>query len=417
MSDLHGHRALSRVELMVLARLAAPKAPTKTEVAKSLIQIGIPLAPPAVLDCVAATLAALGGRALVANTPGAVSRKRPRPRRKANNSKPAKRAPALRFCLTETGCLALRTAFELKATPTWKDVCNRIVPTLALGEQPGSKAADVALRSTEAMIASLLRRDRTLGEPATVSQLCDQVISRALGLPPGPVTPAGMRAYALAMHCGIDSKADLEHIAARFAPAKASRSTRSGKLDRELRTLAAELTRDRCDVDVRSKPSMTRALLRRWVSQRDEADDAQRPSALPSTPLQPSQRPAAGDAAEGVLAPVATAADPLLIAVRETIPMVGSDGRYGKENVFVSALWRQLDRDRRLPDLSLDHFKRWLVAANREQLLALARADLVDDMDAGLVEDSEIEDLGATFHFVIDRQERSSASGQIYHGR
>jgi hypothetical protein len=107
----------------------------------------------------------------------------------------------------------------------------------------------------------------------------------------------------------------------------------------------------------------------------------------------------------------------LLSAVREAIPMIGSDGRYGKENVFVSALWQHLARDRRLPDLSIDRFKRWLVAANRDQLLDLARADLVDAMDPRLVEESEIEDLGATFHFVVDRRDRSSVPGQVDHAR
>jgi len=99
------------------------------------------------------------------------------------------------------------------------------------------------------------------------------------------------------------------------------------------------------------------------------------------------------------------AESPLLAVVRETIPRIGSKGRYGKENVFVSALWQQLARDQRLTDLSLDDFKRWLIDANREQQLALARADLVDDMDPRLVEDSEIEDLGARFHFVVDRRQ------------
>jgi hypothetical protein len=109
-------------------------------------------------------------------------------------------------------------------------------------------------------------------------------------------------------------------------------------------------------------------------------------------------------------------AETLLTAVREAIPMVGSDGRYGKENVFVSALWQQVACDARLSELSLDGFKRWLVTANRNQQLALARADMVDDMDAGLVESSEIEDLGATFHFVLDRRDSPSAPWQVQHG-
>jgi hypothetical protein len=83
--------------------------------------------------------------------------------------------------------------------------------------------------------------------------------------------------------------------------------------------------------------------------------------------------------------------------------------------VFVSALWHRIERDNRLPDLSLDRFKSWLVTANREQLLDLARADLVGAMDPKLVKDSEIQDLGATFHFVVDR--RANGAGQGHHAR
>ena len=170
----------------------------------------------------------------------------------------------------------------------------------------------------------------------------------------------------------------------------------------------------RATTKARVKAVMLRSLQRRWVGQQDESDDAQRPSALRSSPVQPPRTLAEG--AEGALAPGGDPAETLLTAVREAIPMVGSDGRYGKENVFVSALWQQVACDARLSELSLDGFKRWLVTANRNQQLALARADMVDDMDAGLVESSEIEDLGATFHFVLDRRDSSSAPWQVHHG-
>ena len=95
-------------------------------------------------------------------------------------------------------------------------------------------------------------------------------------------------------------------------------------------------------------------------------------------------------------------ADALLNVVREAISRVGADGRFGPEKVFVSALWRRIEHDSRLSDLSFDRFKRWLVTANRDQLINLARADVVGAMDPKLVADSEIQDLGAIFHFVVD---------------
>ncbi|HEU4727818.1 MAG TPA: hypothetical protein VFT22_08020, partial [Kofleriaceae bacterium] len=121
-------------------------------------------------------------------------------------------------------------------------------------------------------------------------------------------------------------------------------------------------------------------------------------------------RPAAPPSATAV------SADTLLTLVREAIPRIGSDGRFGAEKVFVSAIWQRIERDGRLPDLSFERFKRWLVTANRDQLLDLARADLVGAMDPKLVADSEIEHLGTTFHFVVDRRATQTA-GRGLHAR
>ncbi|HEY0189663.1 MAG TPA: hypothetical protein VGC42_00980 [Kofleriaceae bacterium] len=94
----------------------------------------------------------------------------------------------------------------------------------------------------------------------------------------------------------------------------------------------------------------------------------------------------------------------LIEAVHDALTKVGTAGRFGGEKVFISALWHEVIRHRGLTDLSLGDFKRWLVDANRDQLIDLVRADLVGAMDPQLVAESEIEDLGATFHFVIDRR-------------
>jgi hypothetical protein len=421
MTDLHDHQPLSRVELMVLARLSVPKAPTKADIATSLSQIGMPFAGAALADCVLATLTALEGHALIAvlTAPPSSSRKHAPVKSSGKRRKPSKPSSTPRFALTDSGRFALCDAFDLEVAPTWKQARDSVVPALALGVHPGSKAANTALRSTEAMTATLLRRERVLGEPVTVNQLCDQVIARALGMPPGPVTPAGIRAYVLAMHCGVEGKAEFERISASFAPTRAARSTK--KYDDELKTLAAGFARKQLHANFKTKASMVQALQRHWMSQHDETDDAHQLSPAWSNPLPPSQRTSPEDlpssAASHLLPLLAVAADTLLTAVREAIPMIGSNGRYGKDNVFVSALWQHLARDRRLPDLSLDRFKRWLVAANRDQLLDLARADLVDAMDSRLVEESEIEDLGATFHFVVDRREISSGREQVDHAR
>ncbi len=431
MTDLHDHRPLSRIELMVLARLTSPKLSTQADIVDALEQGGLQLTEPKLTDCVVATLAALQGRALVVAAAPAKASKRAPVKSSSERSEP----DAPRFTLTENGRAALRHAFGLKTTPTWKTTCGVIVPALVLGVAPGSESAKGALRTVEAMTATLLRRDRLLGEPRTVNQLCDQVIARALGMPPGPVTPAAIRAYALAVHCGVDDKSEFVNIAARFtAPAvtttkgakgakgvKRAKPAKGPNFDKELKTLATRFAEQQLHASFETKASLVEKLRRHWLTQQDEADDAIRPAPSWTAPLAPAPPAASVDLPLPLsaysAAPHADTGVALLTAVRDAIATIGSDGRFGKENVFVSALWRQIASDQRLPELSLDRFKRWLIAANRDQLVDLARADLVDAMDARLVEESEIEDLGSTFHFVIDRRELQSAPEQVSHAR
>jgi hypothetical protein len=112
--------------------------------------------------------------------------------------------------------------------------------------------------------------------------------------------------------------------------------------------------------------------------------------------------------------PAASSGENLLEVVREAIPQIGADGRFGPEKVFVSALWQRIEHGRRPADLSLDGFKRWLVTANRDGWLVLARADLVGAMDTRQVAESEIRDRGATFHFVLDAQRGTPSNGGVH---
>lgn len=95
--------------------------------------------------------------------------------------------------------------------------------------------------------------------------------------------------------------------------------------------------------------------------------------------------------------------------VAETLPGILEEerdglwyGRYGDE-VFISAIWRSLRRDRRFAGMTLPQFKRRLIEANQAQLLALGRTDLVDSAVVSEVDESEIDDNGAQFHVVHDR--------------
>lgn len=91
----------------------------------------------------------------------------------------------------------------------------------------------------------------------------------------------------------------------------------------------------------------------------------------------------------------------LVDAVRVAIHKVPESGRFGGDRVFVSALWRALDRDA-FPGLTFDDFKSRLVTANRQRHIALACADLVGAMNMAAVVASEITYLNSTFHFVVD---------------
>jgi CheY-like chemotaxis protein len=148
----------------------------------------------------------------------------------------------------------------------------------------------------------------------------------------------------------------------------------------------------------------------------DEIKDAIRRPApgARTTTAREAARPTRPPAATVMLAPTpALTADEVGQLVNEVLPSIRAQaspsgggrtmGRFGMDKVFISAIWRKLAQDPRLRGMTLPQFKRRLVEANRARVLDLARADLVGAMDPSEVQTSEIEDMGSTFHFVIDR--------------
>lgn len=97
-------------------------------------------------------------------------------------------------------------------------------------------------------------------------------------------------------------------------------------------------------------------------------------------------------------------------AVHDAMPAIhqeagpsGRDmGRFGPDKVFIAAIWRELQGDSRFREMTIGQFKQQLVDANRARLLDLARADMVGAMDPTEVMQSEILNLGSSFHFVVD---------------
>ncbi len=93
-----------------------------------------------------------------------------------------------------------------------------------------------------------------------------------------------------------------------------------------------------------------------------------------------------------------------LTAFANTVQAAARDcptGWFGNNKVFISHLWRHLHGEPAFAKLDLPAFKQRLVEANREGLLTLSRADLVQLMDLTDVAESETTYENAVFHFVL----------------
>ena len=366
----------SRIELVVLACLSQSRPPSDSELGEALQQLALPKEPAEVARQRAVELlTGLVHRGWVTGDDEAPRRGRQR------KAQPPRR-------LTDSGKRVLREAFRLPRVPTWAQVRDKHLPALALGVPPGSDLADKA-STEEALMAAVLGARFGVRGASTMMDVCDALIANALGMPAGKLTLDRIRAHMLQRAIdrqapGIPSPSS-KGYAARLAAWVACSTVGAGGAPRR----------------------MARAVARRWVcgeAQPVGGGSAVTPTSAPATTVVVMPPPS----------PPAPPAPNLLDVVRETIPRIGAEGRFG-EKVYVSAIWRSIERDRKTGDLSLDHFKRWLVRANRDGWLVLARADLIGAMDAKQVNESEINDRGATFHFVLDPRNGASASQRESH--
>ena len=400
----------SRIELVVLACLSQNKPPSAAELGDAVQQLALPKASAEVARQRATELlAGLVRRAWVTGDDQVPQRSKPR------------KTPSPRK-LTDSGKRALRNAFNLPRVPTWAEVRDKHLPSLALGVPPGSELAE-RVCTEDAMTAAVLCARFGVRDACTPMDVCDALIASALGMPAGKLTLGRIRAHVLMR--GIERET-------RDVPS-------SGAKDHAAKLAAWIACRAVGASGTQRK--MARALARRWVcgealplgagSTLDTMGEAASVTAVrvappPSpggSPVPPAgdgrTQPAAPDGS-GRVRPADSVGESqlstqnLLEVVRETIPRIGAEGRFG-EKVYVSAIWRTIERDRKTGELSLDHFKRWLVRANRDGWLVLARADLIGAMDAKQVNESEINDRGATFHFVLDPRNGASVSQRESH--
>jgi len=412
----------SRSELIVLACLSQPKPPSDAKLGEVVQQLALPRG-----SAEEARRRAVELRAGLLRRGWVTGEGEAAPRAKRRGSS----AP---WKLTESGARVLRTAFNLHHAPTWAEVRDKHVPSLALGLASGSEVASSACTES-ALTAAVLCARFGIRDAHNAVAVCDALIAKELGIPRGKLTLDGIRAHILSR--GIDKQA-------KDAPSPASKGYGT--------KLAAWIACTAVGAVGPSEPKrkISRAIVRRWVcgdaSPLGAALDvpsggkpaASGPAAVDVMPppgrtptldavgnpaLQagldskggPTTAATAGGQGAGGTQPTREKTQPppaeLLQVVREAIPRVGAEGRFG-EKVYVSAIWRSIERDRKAGDLSLDHFKRWLLRANRDGWLVLARADLIGAMDPKQVTESEIHDRGATFHFVLDQRNGASTSPQ-----
>jgi hypothetical protein len=236
-------------------------------------------------------------------------------------------------------------AGALPAAP-WKQIAERIVPGLALGIEPGDARAHKRLADRDAWAAAIVGRALGLwrdGPPPSASAVSDGLVWARLDLAgKAKRIPPEVRAHFVALELGVER-----------APA-----------ERLLRQLAA----DRAGAARADLRALREALARRWLCGQawsGRAEDEQPDFAA-------AVREAAARATDGVVG----------------------------HKVFIAAVWRQLRARPGYARLSLDDFKRDLVAAHRAGQVALARADLVAAMDPAELAASQIDHLEAQYHFV-----------------
>jgi len=349
---------LSRLELLVLARLSGGKQPpSPSDVAKDLARLVTPAA------SYGEWRTRLGPMLRALKDRGLIDRQRR---------------------LTKGGKDALRSALEAPRVPTWREMRDQLLPALALGGDPKTAGGAAGLQS--AVLTRLLGLDR---QP-TVTQVLDALVAAELGLPPGKVTLGKIRAVVLARRAGVANRGDAEAMAKQLA-ATSLRAPRS-----DAAQLRLALVRRWLDGGAGSVPALAGGAPTRPPS---ESTAPRGTTGEPPTEMLVVPPPAASRAPSVALDDAAFA-----VMVNAAIRAIGPDGRYGPHKVFVSAIWHQLAGDPRCAGMVVDELKRRLLDAHRNDLLSLARADLVGAMDRDAVSASEIRDRGASFHFVLDPQ-------------
>lgn len=264
------------------------------------------------------------------------------------------KARGLRWTLTHAGRARALATLGVEALPpkaTWAKVRDGLLLAKALGAPAPGAAEARRLGSKTGLHAAVLKALYALpvADFPTSKQAVDALIWKQLGLDTdAPLTLAVLKKLLLNRELGLM----LEPTEAKAVESLAARGLEA---------------RDKTPAGLRA------AALRRWA-----LGQASAPVADARWPLDLDQF-----------------ARRVLAAARGC-----ATGRFGPDKVFIAHVWRALRDDPAARGDGLDDFKRRLGEANRERLLDLARADLVEAMDPADVAESVMEYSGGTFHFV-----------------
>lgn len=202
---------------------------------------------------------------------------------------------------------------------------------------------------------------------------------------------------------GKGTRSQLEKAVLPFVTNGASDADRVARLEREIEALAGAALVTRTARGTVTIGTAGRETVTRWVNGEPSippvasvrsAPPATISSAPPShVSVPPSIRSSPPSVPSGAArAELEGFAKRVIAAARAS-----KTGRYGHNKVFISHVWRGLEGE---GESDPQAFKERLVAAHREGLLDLSRADLVEAMPAEDVAASEVSYYGATFHFV-----------------
>ncbi len=336
--------AVTKTGVLILARLlAAPAKFTPAKLRDSLKSFFRGCEPGAWHDLIGETLAALESDRLITLKP---------------------------LALTETGRAQTLERFGLEPQPKgvkWQTIKSKHLVPIALGLSAEDAQKRELVASADGLRATVIQHHYNLPPVTSPKQAMDALVWKELGFDgvTDALTIGLIRERALSQVLKLTGKFDADRFIKQL-PAHATGAIRSGTDD--IRT----------------------AILREWVG-KELMDDA--------TPLEESE-PLAQQANEVEISPIqifdlAGFAD----RVRSTA-RTSETGRFGDNKVFISHVWRALQRENAFPDMTESEFKARLTEANHAGLLALSRADLVEVMDRADVEASEARYLHAVFHFL-----------------